>query len=81
MGVPAWIVLIASVVVVVVLIVWFFTGQNPSDGADHGGRTPETRSELFYSDSRPAGPDAEAMTADLSDADRPPPMRPPSPLD
>jgi hypothetical protein len=55
---------IVVAVVVIALVVWFFTGRHPNHGEGGAPSYEDDRSDRFYSDSRPAGPDAEAMSPD-----------------
>jgi hypothetical protein len=64
--------LIVVAVVVVGLIAWFFTGRHPNHGEGGPPTTDDSRSDRLYTDSRPAGPDAESMAPE---ADPRPPRR------
>ena len=55
-------VVVITAVVVVGLVVWFFTGQNPSQGEGSAPSREDSSSDRFYARvDRPAGPDAESM--------------------
>jgi hypothetical protein len=56
--------LIVVAVVVVGLVAWFFTGRHPDHGEGGPPEPRDGRSDRLYTDSRPAGPDAEPMAPD-----------------
>jgi hypothetical protein len=64
----ATLITIVTVVVAVALIAWFFLNRkNPARSDREPDQPIRTDSDRFYSKvDRPAGPDAEAMDADLS---------------
>jgi hypothetical protein len=58
-------IVVATAIVALALIVWFFTGQNPAQSEGGARIEPDSISERFYRGvDRPAGPDAEAMATD-----------------